>query len=71
MRRRDTLHLDFSDMVLWDGPLRQSGALGTVAPARAVEVTRMIVRQYFDQELLGRRSPLLAGKVTLPEVTVH
>jgi dienelactone hydrolase len=68
---RDTLHLDFSDMVLWDGPLRQSGALGTLAPARAVEVTRMIVRQYFDQELLGRRSPLLAGKVTLPEVTVH
>jgi alpha-beta hydrolase superfamily lysophospholipase len=67
---RDTLHLDFSDMVLWDGPLRQSGALGTLAPARAVEVTRTIVRQYFDQELLGRRSPLLAGKVTLPEVTV-
>jgi predicted dienelactone hydrolase len=67
---RDTKHVDFSDMVLWDGPLRQGEALGTLPPARAVEITRTIVRQYFDQELLGKRSPVLAGKVTLPEVTV-
>jgi predicted dienelactone hydrolase len=67
---RDTLHVDFSDMVLWDGPLRQSGALGTLPPARAVEITRTIVRQYFDQELLGKRSPMLAGKAAFPEVTV-
>lgn len=68
---RDTLHLDFSDMVLWDGPLRQNGALGTLPPERAVEITRAIVRQYFDQELLGRRSPLLSGKAAFPEVTVR
>jgi dienelactone hydrolase len=68
---RDTLHLDFSDMILWAGPLRQNGALGVLAPARAVEITRSIVREYFDQELLGRRSPLLTGKATLPEVTVR
>ncbi|HEX3531922.1 MAG TPA: hypothetical protein VH988_33100 [Thermoanaerobaculia bacterium] len=68
---RSTLHLDFSDMILWDGPLRQNGALGTLAPARAVEITRTIVREYFDQELLGRRSALLAGTSSLPEVTVR
>jgi len=68
---RDTLHLDFSDMALWGGPLRKSGALGTLPPARAVEITRSIVRQYFDQELLGRRSALLSGKAALPEVTVR
>jgi pimeloyl-ACP methyl ester carboxylesterase len=67
---QNTLHLDFSDMVLWGGPLRQ-GALGTLAPPRAVEITRTLVRQYFDQELLGKPSPLLAGKETLPEVAVR
>jgi len=65
---RDTLHLDFSDVILWGGPL--SKALGTIAPARAIEITRAIVRQYFDQELLGRPSPLLTKKETFPEVTV-
>jgi predicted dienelactone hydrolase len=67
---RNTLHLDFSDMVLWGGPLRH-GALGTLAPARAAAITRTIVLQYFDQELLGKPSPLLAGKEILPEVTVR
>jgi dienelactone hydrolase len=66
---QNTLHLDFSDMILWGGPLR-SGALGTLAPARAVEITRTVVREYFDQELLGQPSPLLSGKATLPEVAV-
>jgi len=65
---RDTLHLDFSDVILWGGPL--SKALGTIAPARAIEITRAIVRQYFDQELLSRPSPLLSKKETFPEVTV-
>ena len=66
---QNTLHLDFSDMILWGGPLR-SGALGTLAPARAVEITRTVVREFFDQELLGKASPVLSGKVTLPEVAV-
>jgi len=68
---RNTLHLDFSDMILWGGPLRERGALGTLAPARATEITRTIVLQYFDRELRGKPSPLLAGKQTLPEVTVR
>jgi predicted dienelactone hydrolase len=67
---RDTLHLDFSDAILWGGPLRKAGALGTISPSRAVEITRAIVRQYFDQELLGRPSPFLSKKEAFPEVTV-
>jgi len=68
---QNTRHLDFSDMILWGGPLQPGGALGTLAPLRTVEITRAIARQYFDQELLGKPSPLLAGKETLPEVTVR
>jgi pimeloyl-ACP methyl ester carboxylesterase len=68
---RDTLHLDFSDMIFWGGPLRDRGALGTLTPVRAAEITRAIVRQYFDQELLKKRSTMLAGTSAFPEVTVH
>jgi predicted dienelactone hydrolase len=67
---RDTLHLDFSDLVFWGGPLRERGRLGKLTPARAHEITREIVRQYFDRELLGRRSPLLEGKDVPGEITV-
>jgi hypothetical protein len=68
---RGTLHLDFSDMAFWGGPLRERSALGTIPPARAAELTALIVRQYFDQELLGRRSTLLAGASVPPELTVR
>lgn len=68
---RDTLHLDFSDMIFWGGPLRERSAFGKLAPERASEITRTIVREYFDQELLGKRSQLLAGKPVFPEVTVR
>ena len=34
-------------------------------------VTRQIVREYFDQELLGARSPLLSGRAPVPGVRVH
>ena len=68
---RDTRHLDFSDMVFWGGPLRERPVLGTIAPARATEITSVIVRQYFDQELSGERSVLLAGTPLFPEVTVR
>ena len=68
---RDTRHLDFSDMAVWGGPLRERPVLGTMAPARVSEITGAIVRQYFDQELLGRRSTLLAGMPLFPEVTVR
>ena len=39
-------------------------------PARVTEITGVIVRQYFDQELIGQRSTLLAGTSLFPEVTV-
>jgi dienelactone hydrolase len=64
-----TRHLDFSDIVFWGGPLRERPVLGDIAPARVSEITRTIVRQYFGQELLGQRSPLLAGERLFPEVT--
>lgn len=67
---RETLHLDFSDMAFWGGPLRERAILGKMDPARASAITAAIVRQYFAQELLGRRSPLLAGEPVFPEVTV-
>ena len=67
---KDTRHLDFSDMVFWGGPLRERPVMGAIAPARAVDATRAIVRQYFDQELLGRRSAMLAGTSPFPEVVL-
>jgi dienelactone hydrolase len=66
----ETRHLDFSDMAFWGGPLRQRPVLGTIAPARVSEITSVIVRQFFDQELLGQRSTLLTGAPLFPEVSV-
>ena len=67
---RDTLHLDFSDMIFWGGPLRERPVFGSIAPARASDITISIAREYFDQELLGKPSALLSGKPILSEVTV-
>ena len=69
---RDTRHLDFSDMAFWGGPLRQRpGPLGSIEPVRVDEITRVIVREYFDHQLLGRRSAMLAGTPRFPEVSVQ
>ena len=65
-----TLHLSFIDMIFWPGPLRDRGAFGKIAPERAAAITRAIVREYFDQTLLGRKSPLLEGKSGFTEVSV-
>jgi hypothetical protein len=67
----DTLHNDFSDMVLWGGPLSARPIFGKRPADESVAVTRQIVREYFDQELRGRRSPLLAGRAVPPGVRVH
>jgi predicted dienelactone hydrolase len=67
---KDTLHLDFTDMNYWGGPLRQRGAYGTIDPARAAEITRLVVREFFAQEILKQPSAWLAGKQTQPGVTV-
>ena len=58
-------------MAYWGGALRERQVLGPIAPARAGEITSAIVREYFDQELLGRRSKLLAGAPLFPEVEVR
>jgi pimeloyl-ACP methyl ester carboxylesterase len=68
---RDTRHLDFSDMTFWGGPLRKIPALGTIAPSRVSEITRLVVRRFFDQELLGRPSSLLPELARVPELTVR
>jgi dienelactone hydrolase len=68
---RDTRHLDFSDMAFWGGPLRERPVLGSIAPARASEITRVIVRRYFDQELLGQRATLQAALSSFPEVDIR
>ena len=67
---KDTLHLDFTDMNYWGGPLRDRGAYGKIDPARAALITRMIVRDFFAQEILKQPSPFLAGKVPMDGVTV-
>ena len=56
-----TLHVDFSEMNFWGGPLRQRGAFGKITPERAAEITRLLAREFFSQELLGRKSLLLSG----------
>jgi predicted dienelactone hydrolase len=66
----DTLHLDFTDMNYWGGPLRERGAYGKIAPGRAADVTRRIVREFFAQEILKQPSALLSGKQPLDGVTV-
>ena len=68
---RDTRHLDFCDMTFWGGPLRERPVLGTLAPERVHTLASTIVREFFDQELLGRKSPLLSGTTRFPEVTVR
>jgi predicted dienelactone hydrolase len=67
---KDSMHLDFTDMNFWGGPLRQRGAYGKIDPARATEITRLVVREFFEQEILKQPSAFLSGKVPLPDVTV-
>lgn len=66
----ETLHNDFSDMVLWGGPLAGRPIFGKRPGTDSIAATRQIVREFFDQELRGRPSPLLAGRPTLPGVMV-
>jgi len=67
---KDTLHLDFTDMNFWDGPLRQRGAFGKIDPARAAAITRMIAREFFGQEVLRQPSAFLSGKQPMTDVSV-
>jgi pimeloyl-ACP methyl ester carboxylesterase len=66
-----TLHLDFGDLGFWGRVVRERGLLGPMPSERALEITRTVVREYFDQVLRGRPSPLLSGKTVFPEVSVQ
>jgi predicted dienelactone hydrolase len=66
-----TGHLDFCDMAYWGGPLRDRAILGSIDPGRATAITRTVVRQYFDQELLGKRDVLKAAVAAFPDVTLR
>ena len=66
----DTKHLDFTDMNFWGGPLRQRGAFGSIDPKRAAELTRLIVREYFAQEILNQPSAFLSGTTPVEGLTV-
>jgi pimeloyl-ACP methyl ester carboxylesterase len=67
---KDTLHLDFTDMNFWGGPLRERGAYGKIDPTKAADVTRMVVREFFAQEILKQPSAFLSGKQRVSDVTV-
>ena len=67
---KDTLHIDFSDINFWGGPLRERGAYGKISPARASEITRMVVREFFGQEIRKQPSAFLSGKQPITDVTV-
>ncbi len=66
----NTLHLDFTDMNLWGGPLRQRGAYGKIDPVAAADITRTIVREFFGQEILKQPSAFVSGKQPMAGVTV-
>ena len=67
----DTLHVDFTEMNFWGGPLQQRGAFGKIAPARALELTRLIARSFFGQEILKQPSTFFSDSQPQPGVTVR
>ena len=46
------------------------GAFGKIDPARAAEITRTVVREFFGQEILDQPSAFLSGKQPMTDVTV-
>ena len=67
----DTLHVDFTEMNFWGGPLQKRGAFGTIDPGRALQLTRLIARSFFGQEILKQPSTLFNGGAPPPGVTVR
>lgn len=67
----NTLHVDFTEMNFWGGPLRQRGAFGTIEPARALELTRLVARSFFGQEILKQPSTLFSDRQPIPGLTVR
>ncbi|MEU9040897.1 MULTISPECIES: alpha/beta hydrolase [unclassified Kitasatospora] len=68
-----TIHPSFTDFpVLIDGLSLPQGPGATIAPRRAVELTRQYVGAFFDLQLKGIEQPLLDGPTAAnPEVRFH
>lgn len=66
---RDTLHLDFTDMNYWRGPIAKR-AFGALGASPSAEVTRRLAREFFGQEIQGRPSAMLSGRQPLSGVTI-
>ena len=67
----DTLHVDFTEMNFWAGPLQQRGAFGKIAPARALDLTRLIARSFFAQEILKQPSAFFSDSQPIPGLIVR
>jgi predicted dienelactone hydrolase len=67
----DTLHVDFTEMNFWGGPLQQRGAFGKIVPQRALELTRLIARSFFGQEILKQPSTFFSDSQPIPGLTVR
>ncbi|MFB7471408.1 alpha/beta hydrolase [Kitasatospora sp. NPDC056184] len=78
--QRDSGHLSSTDLTFAAGPGHlaehtspevAAQLLGTIAPERAAELTRVYVRAHFDRFLRGRPSPLLDAPVPrYPEISI-
>jgi len=64
------LHLNFGDFQYRQGVQRFTPVLGPIAAERSTEIVHRLVREWFDQWLLGKPSPLLGGERVFEELSV-
>jgi predicted dienelactone hydrolase len=64
------LHLNFGDFQYRHGALRFADALGPLSPERSTAIVHRLVREWFDEQLSGRRSELLSGTSSFAELEV-
>jgi predicted dienelactone hydrolase len=65
-----TLHLNFGDFQYRQGPQRLGDALGPIDAGRSTAIVHRLVREWFDQWLSGKQSPLLAGQKAFDELEI-
>jgi pimeloyl-ACP methyl ester carboxylesterase len=65
-----TLHLNFGDWQYRQGTQRLNGSLGPIPADRATAIVHQLVREWFDQWLGGKKSPLLADSNEFAELQV-
>lgn len=62
------LHLNFGDFQYRRGAQRFTDALGPISAERSTAIVHQLVREWFDEQLLGRKSVLLAGEPVFAEL---